>query len=285
MNGLSGNCLSRAALPAILLCLCSIPTGPAVAADARAVMREARQSYYSLRDEGFAGFLCNIAPDWRALLSSQGSLDPAMVERAVQELDRLRFSVSVDAVGRATITHNTIPAENEKALKALQQIYTGMEQMATGFFRTWALFVISAPLPRVEDDYALEELPEQYNVVYKDSYAQITTAMTRDYAVSRIGIKINNIESVFEPRFGKTDKGYLLSAYQAIVNVNSPPAERTELQVNVEHQLIEGMQLPRKLDVRGRVNNESYAVEIAFTECSALRRSGVAASFRSRRPS
>jgi hypothetical protein len=279
----------RGWLPVALLILWAAPAGSVAAADAKSVMRDARQSYYNLRNEGFAGFRCNITPNWRALLASQGSFDAAVVERAGQELDRIRFSVAVDALGRSTITHNTIPAENEKALQSLQQIYTGMEQMAGGFFRTWSLFVLNTPLPSAEDEFSLEDLPGQYNVLYKDARAEVATTMDREYAVNRISVKVNGVESVFEPRFLKTEKGYLLSSYQAVINVNSAPEQRTELQVKVDHQLVEGIQVPGKLDISGRFSKEAYQVELTFSDCKVLRRNVVAGrtptSSKQRRPS
>src|SRR5689334_6695789 len=55
-------------------------------ADKKETLNHARQSYYSLKDQGLAEFQCAIAPDWRLLLTEQKLASDA-VERGVVLLE------------------------------------------------------------------------------------------------------------------------------------------------------------------------------------------------------
>jgi len=63
--------------------------------------------------------------------------------------------------------------------EGLSQVYTGMEQMTTGFFQTWSVFTISRALPEAGGDYQLEKTGTDYRLSYKDGTADIVTLLDR----------------------------------------------------------------------------------------------------------
>ncbi|MDA8154830.1 MAG: hypothetical protein M0Z52_00020 [Actinomycetota bacterium] len=58
----------------------------------RAVVTQARKSYYDLRRKGLSTFQCTMTPDWGLLLQNQG-LPPDAIGRAVGILNQLHFIV------------------------------------------------------------------------------------------------------------------------------------------------------------------------------------------------
>ena len=238
-------------------------------ADKKEIVKQARQSYYSLKDQGLAEFQCTTMPNWQLLLTEQ-KLDADTVNRAVLLLNKIHFSVSLVAGGEAKITHNDVTAENEQVAKGLSQIYSGMEQMTTGFFQTWSAFSMSPLLPEVEGDYQLEKTGTEYRLTYKDGTADVVTLLDRDFVMSYLKTTTPEFDSTIRPQFKKTAKGLLLTGYRATYTGKSA-ADTTELQIAIDYQAVDEFQLPQKLDLKGAYGGSPFHVEVTFSGCHAIR--------------
>ncbi|HWZ42181.1 MAG TPA: hypothetical protein VNW97_01825 [Candidatus Saccharimonadales bacterium] len=234
------------------------------------VLKKARASYYSLKSERMSGFHCDMTPNWASLLEEQRKTQPAAIDAAVDRLKRLRFSVDVGADGAAKVTHNEITADNDQMAQGLSQIYSGMEQMTTGFFQTWTVFVVTPPLPELTTEFEMQDLPQQYSLSYKDGATDVVTLMAQDFAVSAVKVTAKDFESVIKPRFSKTAKGYLMTSYDAAYE-GAGGKDKTVLRVAIEYQPVEGLQVPQKLDLKGSYNGSPFQVEVAFSGCTAAR--------------
>jgi hypothetical protein len=238
-------------------------------ADQKEIVKQARQSYYSLKNQGLADFQCTIVPNWHLLLTEQ-KLDAATVDRAVLLLDKIHFSVSLAAGGEAKVTHNEVSAENAEVAKGLSQIYSGMEQMTTGFFQTWSAFSMSPALPEIEASYQLEKTGADYRLSYKEGTADILTLLDRSFVMSSIRTTSPEFDSTIKPQFMKTAKGLLMTGYQATYTGKSA-AETTELQIAIDYQAVDQLQLPQKLDLKGTYGGSPFHVEVTFSGCHATR--------------
>jgi len=241
---------------------------PAQAVDKDVVIRQARAAYYSLNGEGLQQFQCNMTPNWEALLADLRKTDSAAVDRAVQKLKELRFSAVVPLQGTAKVTHNEISADNKQMADGLAQIYDGMDQMIVGFFQTWSVFVITPGLPEAGSTFQLEEIPSGYRISYKDGSADVVTLMNKDFSITSTMVRSKEFDSTLQPLFKQTAKGLLLSGYQAIY-IGASATDKTELQVKVEYQQVDGLQLPKTLDAQGSFGGNPFKVEVAFTGCHA----------------
>jgi hypothetical protein len=241
---------------------------PAHAADKDAVLRQARAAYYSLNGEGMQQFQCNMTPNWEALLGDLRKTDSAKADRAVQKLNELRFSATIPNTGEAKVTHNEISADNKQMADGLTQVYKGMEQMTVGFFQTWSVFVIRPGLPEAGSTFQLEENPSGYRISYKDGTSDVVTQMNKDFSITSTAVSSKEFDSTLQPLFIKTAKGLLLSGYQAIYT-GASGTDRTELQVKVDYQQVDGLQLPKTLNLQGSYGGNPFKVEVAFTACHA----------------
>ena len=256
--------------------LCSIavfaPVMPAQTtdkADKKEIVKQARQSYYSLKDQGLAELQCTIVPNWQKMLSGQ-KLAPDAVDRAVLLLNKVHFLVSLAAGGEAKVTHNNVSPTNEQVAKGLSQVYSGMEQMTTGFFQTWSAFSISPALPEIEGDYQLEKTGAEYRLSYKDGTANVVTLLNQDFAMSYLKTTTPEFESVIRPQFKKTAKGLLMTGYQATYT-GKTAADTTELQIAIDYQAVDELQLPEKLDLKGIYGGSPFHVEVTFSGCHTTR--------------
>jgi hypothetical protein len=254
-------------------CTWSTLSSAQTVANKQAVLSQARQAYYNLRDEGLVQFECSITPNWESLLTSVRKDDPKGADAAVQTLNQLHFVASLGPDGKVKLTHNELTDQSEKMMSALRQIYGGMEQMTSGFFDTWSLFMLDHPFPEVQSEYQLEAVGPAYRLSYKDGSASVVTDMGWDFSINNL--KITSItpqfDSSIQPKFTRTPKGLLFSAYDASYQSSSPD-DATKLKVLIGYQIVEGLQLVKSLNLSGTYGGSSFAVELAFSDCKVTKK-------------
>jgi len=256
-----------------LLCCCAFSTlsFAQIVANQQAVVRQARQAYYNLKDEGLKEFECSVIPNWKALLANERASNPAGVDAAVQTLSQLHFNARLGTDGKVNLTHNELTGQSDEMLAALKQIYGGMEQMTSGFFETWSLFMLEHPLPEVESEYQLEAMGPEYQLSYKDGSASVVTRMSRDFAISNLKVTSPQFNSSIQPKFNKIPKGFVFAAYEASYSSNSP-TDATQLSVQIGYQQVDGLQIIKQLNLSGTYGGSPFAVELAFSDCKVTKK-------------
>jgi hypothetical protein len=254
---------------ATLLLLTAAAAG---AADKRDVIKEARASYYSLQTQGLAQFQCNLTPNWDALLEDTKKTDPQAADRAINMLRQLQFAVSLGTTGSAKVTHTTIAATDDKMAAGLNQIYSGMGQMVSGFFDTWSPFMISSPFPEAGSNYELADEGDLWNLSYQEGAStEVVTTMTKSLVIRELKVKTPQFSSSIRPRFTNSAQGLLLTGYQADY-LGQSPSETTHLQVGIAYQMVNGFQLPQKMDLGGSYGGSPFQVQVTFSGCQASKR-------------
>lgn len=239
-------------------------------ANKQSVLSQARQSYYNLRSQGLSSFQCNVTPNWELLLQKESQQNPEGVAAAIKTLNQLRFIVNVGADNNVKLTHNELTGQSEDMMAALKQIYGGMEQMASGFFDTWKLFLLSPPFPEASSQYQLEAAGPQYKLSYREDLADVVTTMGRDFAISNLKVTTPEFDSAILPTFSKTPNGFLLSAYEASYK-SQKAEETTQLKVSMDYQDVQGLKMLQKLNLSGTYGGSPFAVELAFSDCQVTK--------------
>ena len=264
--------LARTCLPVFAASLLTLPLlSPAQQPAKTEILQKARQSYYSLKAEGLGQVACSMAPDWNYLLEEQRKTDPASIDAAIKKLEGLRFMLALDSEGVATVTHNDLPAENEQVAAGLKQIYSGMEQMATGFFQTWSAYTMVPALPDLGSDFKLESTPVDYRLSYQDGSADVSTTLGKDFAITAQAVKTAGFDAALQLQFKKLSKGLILSAYDATYR-GKTPAENTLLSVSIEYQEVNGLQFPREITLSGSYGSNPFRAKLAFANCQLAKK-------------
>lgn len=251
------------------LCLVLVPLTPA-RADDKDIIRQARNAYYSLQAHGFGEFRCSVTPNWRAILQEQIKSNPGAVNRAVDILKKLIFVATLKNGAAATMTHNTVTPTDDKMAKGLQQIYTGMEQMVVGFFATWTGYVVTPLLPAVDDVYRLQDEGGQWRLSYKEGAVDVVTIMGKDLAIRETTVSASTFVSTLKPQFVHASEGLLLSGYHADYRGKSATGQDvTLLDVRITYQKVNGLEVPKKLNIGGSQNGSPFQVETVFSGCTA----------------
>ena len=95
--------------------------------------------------------------------------------------------------------------------------------------------------------------------------------MSRQFSISAVKVTAANFVSKINPRFVKTEKGYLLTGYGADYQ-GTTATDHTELTVALENQNVTGLQIPKTLALKGQYSGTPFAVEVAFSGCTATGR-------------
>lgn len=242
-----------------------------VVANKQAVLSQARQSYYNLRSEGLTSFACSVTPNWELLLQEQRKSDPDAADAAIKVLDQLHFTATLGPDDQVKLTHNDLAGQSQQMMDALKQIYGGMEQMTSGFFDTWKLFMLNHPFPEVSSEYRLEAVGSQYRLSYRENLADVVTSMGRDFAIFNLKVTTAEFDSAIQPRFTSSPKGFLLTAYDATYQ-SQKPEEATQLKVLMAYQEVSGVQLLQKLNLSGSYGAAPFAVELTFSDCQVTKK-------------
>jgi hypothetical protein len=237
----------------------------------QAVLGQARDAYYNLRTQGLVSFQCDVTPNWELLLQDERKQNPAAAENAIKTLSQIRFTTSLGADSTVKVTHNDPPGQSEDMMKAFSQIYGGMEQMASGFFDTWKIFMLSPPFPEVSSEYQLQALDARYQLSYKEGAADVVTTMGQDFAISNMQTNTSEFKSSIQPTFTRTAKGLRLSGYEASYQ-SQKPEEATHLKVSIDYQDVNGFSMLRKLSLSGSYGGTPFAIELGFSGCQITKK-------------
>jgi len=244
--------------------------GAARAADKRAVLQEARRSYYSLHALGFEALECSIRPNWNLLFAGQRKSEPQQTDTALKTLERLQFTIDLNPDGSVKFSHNELPGQNREMKEALQQIFDGMELTMSGFFDTWKLFVLDSPFPDPDGDFQLQDMGALYRITYRDGSADVTTTMTKDFAIADLNVASPEFVSSIRPHFTKLPDGWLLNAYEANYR-SDKPEEATELKVAVRYGAVNGLQTIEKLNLSGSYGASAFDIELSLADCDVTK--------------
>jgi hypothetical protein len=245
------------------------PTAGEARADAKETLEAARAAYYSLRREGLASFSCLVTPNWDLLLASRWRTDPAASAKAYKVFDGITFGVEVTPGQRAKVLHADPPTSPEIDAAALKRLTGGLEQTLSGFFDTWAPFVLTSPIPPITAE--VSETRELWSVDYKEGATSVGLAMRKDYTIDASHIVTAQFDSLIQPQFTRLTKGLLLTAVQGQYR-QLPSGAPVSLQMRIEYQEVSGFQLPRRLHVMTHDGHAVGLMDLAFGTCQARHR-------------
>ncbi|HET9281518.1 MAG TPA: hypothetical protein VFR24_06110 [Candidatus Angelobacter sp.] len=230
------------------------------------IVKHARQSYYSLRSAGLDGFQSTIKPNWEKVLKDQGVSDSTQLEAALRLLNGIHFTMLLDENGQITVNHraDTEPP-NEQVRQGFEQIYGGIEQAVSGFFSTWSLFMLNSPFPEAGSAFQLEDMGSQYRLSYKEGVSDVVTLMSKDLVISEIKVTSPQFLSIIKPQVQKTANGFILTGYVGDYTPTSGPGV-VHLQVKIEHNPVNGLQLPTSLIADSTMDGTPTHMELAFSE-------------------
>jgi hypothetical protein len=251
----------------LILCACPFIAQAQNQIDKAAIIRQASRSYYGVRASGLVEFQARVTPTWEVAIKDIGS-NP----EGLKLLNSLKFSLSF-VVDKAVEVNQemSVPAPNEQVAAGFKQIRAGMQQLLSGFFDTWDLFMLNSPFPQADGSYELTDSISGYLVNYKDGKADISVEMNKDLTVTLVKVISPEFEGSIWPKFTRTDKGLVLTGYSA----NYLPAKgpgKVDLDIQIEYQDVQGLRLPQRLRMHSVLDGVTTETELVFSDYQVRKR-------------
>jgi len=263
----------RFCLLSLLLYICALSglSSAQVVANKQQIISQARHGYYDLTKEGLSEFECSIVPNWDALLADTRKTAPERADNAVKILSQIHFTAKFGRDGKVQLTHNSVTPENAQQADAFSKVFTSMEQMTSGIFDIWKLFMLNPPFPSVDSQYQLEARGPEYRLSYKEGDVDIVTTMSRDFVITDRKETAPDFDRTIQPKLTKTPKGFLFTAYDDSYQTKNPE-ETTLSKVLFDYQEVDGLQIIQKVNLSGSRGGSPIAVELAFSDCKVTKR-------------
>jgi hypothetical protein len=239
-------------------------SGQAPKSNSQDVISQTRAAYYNVGQHGFYGFEAALDPKWEIILGSTATAENLKIFRS------LRFAVSVDAKGAATVTQVVLGAKTTRVEPYIKQVQYNIQRLVSAVMGTWATFMVNSPFPD-DRQIKLEQLANGYHLFYSMESREVSATLTNDLLITEWQITDARARRTINPVFQKTPDGFLLSGYHSVF---SPFGEgnRTTLDIKIDYQVVSRMRLPRKILLKGTYGNEPIEAELTLHSVLAERK-------------
>jgi hypothetical protein len=250
-------CLARKAVTALLLCACL--SVAAFAADVSQVIKNARDSYYTLKSQGLKTFKCDAQPDWQKILEKIDMHPVSATDPRLKKLAGLHYAVAVDEQGQATVTPYMV--NGGPIDPSMDQMVSGMQQMLSGFYQTWTAMVITNPFPETYDGLKLRQEGDNFRVLVNDPTGT-EILLDKNYTVTEMKMKLNDSTVLMFPKFDKTAKGFLLTSIDSDINNG-----QQKVTLTIQYQEMQGLQMPNLVQYKVTLPNDRIiTADVAFSK-------------------
>jgi|NGEPerStandDraft_6_1074524.scaffolds.fasta_scaffold19342_2 TonB family protein len=253
------------------ICGFSTPPSAAQSVDRNEIIRQARQSYCSLKSEGLTEFGCQVQVDWNSFYKSAGiQLDALAKNQLLPILEKTYFQILVGSSGVPTVSHQSqVAPPNGEVAKRFSQTTAGIEAVLTGAIQIWAMFMISPPLPYANSDYQLENQGDKYRLTYDVGSSHFVISMAHDFAIDEVRVNEPNLEATLHPTFARLKDGFVLVGYKYEQNSKGQSGNPQQFSVNIEYREMRGLELPSTVNVVEPLASAKLETHLMFTDCQA----------------
>jgi hypothetical protein len=239
---------------------CSLSSAAAQNSEAekKHILATARQRYYNLRTAGLTEFQVNIKPNWQVVADFQSN--PA----ALKVLEGINFSISIDSESKLRMDHQTelIPT-GQKASEYIDKIFTDMDGAISRFFSTWSVFMLTSPFSPGDSNYEISEFADRYQFSRAEGGTNVVTVTDKHFKINEIKVAGSTFTASLKPVLKETPAGLILDGYAANYETGS---RKTQVEVRLEYQSVNGLQLPRKVNVNTVYEGKPAQLEWLFTD-------------------
>jgi len=226
--------------------------------DKKQILATARQKYYNLRRSGLIELEASLKPNWQAVADFRSHT------AALEILEGMKLSISIDSESKLRMDHPTdlIPA-TEKAADYMKKIFDHLDQAVSRFISTWSVFMLTSPFSPVDSSYEITEFADRYQFSRKEGATNVVTLTDKDFRINEIRVTGENLKASLKPLLKEAPGGLILNGYVANYETSS---RHTRVETSLEYQLVNGLQLPRKVNVNTVYEGEPARIEWLFSD-------------------
>jgi hypothetical protein len=222
------------------------------------ILATARQKYYNLRRMGLIEFEANIKPNWQVVADFQSNPD------VVKVLDGMSLLIAIDSESKLRMDHRTdlIPV-TEKSSDYVKKIFEDMDQAVSRFISTWSVFMLTSPFSPLDSSYEITEFPDRFQFARREGETDVVTLTDKNFKIHEIKVTGAGFNASLKPALKETAAGFMLDGYESKYETSS---RETRVEVRLEYQMVNGLQLPRKVNVKTVYDGKPAQIEWLFSD-------------------
>lgn len=232
------------------------------------VLQQARDLQYNLRTAGMEELRCEVHPDWNSFFQQLG-IDTTSPQSLVPLLKRVHFNVTLDRDGNVGVTHTSVPSPNAGTAAAMRGALHGMDEVIADFFKVWAMYTVTSPLPAPSIDYVVRPVDDNYVVSYRQGSSQVRTTLNSEFAITEATYSSPEFSIEVRPSWDTGNYGYRLAQYEGISQIGS--GERLSEQVQIAYGTEGGMQLPETVREQLAATKRNIEVTLEISQYQVKR--------------
>ena len=240
----------------LLACVTTVAAAQRLAAPERTtVLVSAAKAYYNARQLGFREFACVAKPDWALLIGSASEN-----AEGLKLLNAQHYYLKLNVDDQVELTHKSDFVPPKEVEKDLKDLFTGMQEMTSGFFAIWSAFALRNPFPEPASKCEVLSSASGYEVLCDEPSSKIVTLLTKDFSITEIRAKVLNTTIVIRPVFNKTPQGFILAAYDS--DADMPDGSKVKSHVEVVYDAQAAYRLPSRIKLDGNMRGQKAKIDL-----------------------
>ncbi|HWP55802.1 MAG TPA: hypothetical protein VN476_16860, partial [Pyrinomonadaceae bacterium] len=115
----------------------------------------------------------------------------------------------------------------------------------------------------VDSSYEIKEFSDRYQFSRREGATNVVTLTDKDFRINEIRVTGENLKASLKPLLKETPGGLILNGYLANYETGS---RHTRVETSLEYQLVNGLQLPRKVNVNTLYEGKPAQIEWLFSD-------------------
>lgn len=232
-----------------LFCLAASITGTHAQAQTKTPAERlslARSLYYTPTAQGLRSFHCDLAIDWKDMLSRFGGNEVKDDNPFLKYLQSARLSVTDDlkSGGRLEWANTAVPPEGKEA--SVTQMKNGMQQMVTGFFDTWNGYMNGSMVPIPDATTTISAVDDGLHLHATATAMDVNESFDKNLLLTEAHVVTPEMDATAYPTFADTPDGRVVSSIRSSIR-QPPTAPGMEVSFAVTYANVSNFRLPETL--------------------------------------
>jgi hypothetical protein len=237
---------------------------PAGALDSKKIVHDMHDANYNLKKHGLGSVHCSVQVNWADMYQQLGATGEDS-KKLLALLEKSRFKVAIGPDGSTAISvESDEPPPNEQIAERMRQSFSGVQESITGFFNSWAGFMVRSMIPQPGEEYQLKAENGGYLLTFSGGGASVSINTDMNLKIGHVEFKSEKLSAGFDPTFEPTPDGYVLTAYSS--TFTAPAGQPTSVTMTMENETVDGLVLPRTLRITVPYKDKSLAVGFVFSD-------------------
>jgi hypothetical protein len=231
----------------VIACVCGTST-PAQDSSARDKLIAAHGQYYTPTASGLQSFHCDVAIDWKAMLTRIRGNEIADDSPILKYLRAVHLGVTDQLKGQGSLEWSDTAAPPDGKEEAAKQLRIGLQTTLAGFFQTWNAYMNGTMVPLPDRSVDVTTTETGFHLHSTASDVKTDEDFDKNMLLIQVLVEAPEIKVASVPSYVKSVDGLVVS--EVASKINQPPsAPPVEADFRVEYAKVGTFQIPSHVTV------------------------------------